>query len=110
MSQEKRQEAQDELANLESIAPEEPQKQILITNRATPEKLIQLCASGSDRGILLKADEMVGIIAQTEKPGSEGLREFYAEAMTVFCSGFYGFGPFPLVLRVLKVQPEKNPE
>ena len=80
---EKRREYEDELRNLESLAPEEPQKQILITNRATPEKLISLCATGSDRGILLKADELVGIIAQTEKPGSEGHREFYTEAMTV---------------------------
>ena len=42
-----------------------------------------MCASGSDRGILLKSDELFGLIAQTEKHGSEGLREFYTEAMTV---------------------------
>ena len=46
---EKRREYEDELRNLEGLAPEEPQKQILITNRATPEKLISLCATGSDR-------------------------------------------------------------
>ena len=79
----KKQEIEDELRNFLTLAPKEPQKQILITNRATPEKLISMCASGSDRGILLKSDELYGLIAQTEKHGSEGLREFYTEAMTV---------------------------
>ena len=79
----KKQEIEDELRNFLTLAPKEPRKQILITNRATPEKLISMCASGSDRGILLKSDELYGLIAQTEKHGSEGLREFYTEAMTV---------------------------
>ncbi|MFL2747989.1 MAG: DUF3987 domain-containing protein [bacterium] len=79
----KKQDIEDELRNFLTLAPKEPQKQILITNRTTPEKLISMCASGSDRGILLKSDELFGLIAQTEKHGSEGFREFYTEAMTV---------------------------
>ena len=58
----KKQDIEDELRNFLTLAPKEPQKQILITNRATPEKLISMCASGSDRGILLKSDELQGTV------------------------------------------------
>ena len=42
-----------------------------------------LIGNGSERGILLKSDEVLGLLNQTEKPGNEGVREFYVEAMTV---------------------------
>ena len=83
LDSEKRRATEGELRDLDSIAPLPPDRQVLITNRATPEKILQLAGSGSGRGILLKSDELLGLLSLTERRGNEGLREFYAESMTV---------------------------
>ncbi len=79
------QKERDEITNtLELLRlPEAPSQTVLVMNRATPEKILQLAANGNERGFLLKADELVGLIEQTTRQGNEGLREFYIEAMTV---------------------------
>ena len=74
---------EDQIKNLESIEPIPPPHEILIANRATPEKILELISKGSERGILLKSDEVLGLLNNTEKKGNEGVREFFVEAMTV---------------------------
>ena len=81
LDEDQREEITEKLQNLS--LPEKPTETVLLMNRATQEKILQMAANGNERGMLLKADELVGLIDQTNRHGNEGLREFYIEAMTV---------------------------
>ena len=79
---------EDERSNITKVLkelrlPEKPPQKILVMNKATQEKIIQLASTGSEGGMLIKADELYGLINQTNRGGNEGLREFYIEAMTI---------------------------
>ncbi len=79
---------EDERSNITKVLkelrlPEKPPQKILVMNKATQEKILQLASTGSEGGMLIKADELLGLINQTNRGGNEGLREFYIEAMTI---------------------------
>jgi putative DNA primase/helicase len=61
------------------IAFEEPKRRRLTVNDCTPEALHKI-QSENPAGILLLRDELTGWLAQLEKAGHEGERQYYLEA------------------------------
>jgi hypothetical protein len=65
------------------VEPGQPQSQTLVITSSSREKLISILSRGNERGILMKRDELSGWFADMDRKNSEGLREFFIEAMTV---------------------------
>ena len=56
--------------------PIKPSKRVIVTNRGTTEKLTELAAEGNERGMLLKADVLAGLISKQKNLDEKGIVSF----------------------------------
>jgi hypothetical protein len=69
------------LLDFNASIPEGPKKRRFVTNDTTAEKLGELLKD-NPAGILVVADELVGLLSSWDREGREGTRQFFLEAWT----------------------------